>query len=146
MGLMSMMFVLGVCARRRQVGDRGSDGDGASSNSPLKLGGGKIRGSRKTGEVSDNESRGTEQVNENGSRKTGAKTHGSRKTEEPLNTINLQQQQQHQFQLRSPVWQHTILMGERCKRPTFSGLILYDEKGNPLPLRGPCPIAPPRHN
>jgi predicted acyl esterase len=62
------------------------------------------------------------------------------------NTMNLQQHQQqqqlqHQQQLRSPIWQHTILMGERCKRPTFSGLILYDDKGNPLPLRA---LTPPR--
>lgn len=36
---------------------------------------------------------------------------------------------------RTPVWQRTILKGERCKPPTFSGLILYDEKGNPLPMK-----------
>lgn len=41
--------------------------------------------------------------------------------------------QEQQIPHRSPVWQRTILMGERCQRPTFSGLVLYDEKGNPLP-------------
>lgn len=33
------------------------------------------------------------------------------------------------------VWQRAILRGERCAPLVFSGLILYDEKGNPLPLR-----------
>lgn len=37
----------------------------------------------------------------------------------------------------SPVWQHTILMGERCQPPAFSGLILYDESGNRIP-EFPC--------
>lgn len=46
------------------------------------------------------------------------------------------QGQQH----RSPVWQRAILMGERCKPPTFSGLILYDEQGNRLKER---PMKPP---
>lgn len=32
-----------------------------------------------------------------------------------------------------PLWQKKIIMGERCELPTFSGLILYDEKGNALP-------------
>ncbi|GAB4849293.1 hypothetical protein Ancab_004093 [Ancistrocladus abbreviatus] len=31
------------------------------------------------------------------------------------------------------VWQRPILMGERCELPRFSGLILYDERGRPLP-------------
>ncbi|KAI5062674.1 hypothetical protein GOP47_0023213 [Adiantum capillus-veneris] len=42
-----------------------------------------------------------------------------------------------QGKLSPNVWQRAILMGERCKRPNFSGLILYDEKGNPLPRRFP---------
>ncbi|KAF5730770.1 hypothetical protein HS088_TW19G00366 [Tripterygium wilfordii] len=29
----------------------------------------------------------------------------------------------------SPVWQRPILMGEKCAMPRFSGLILYDERG-----------------
>ncbi|XP_057954759.1 uncharacterized protein LOC131148838 [Malania oleifera] len=33
----------------------------------------------------------------------------------------------------SPVWQRPILMGEKCELPRFSGLILYDERGQPLP-------------
>lgn len=32
----------------------------------------------------------------------------------------------------SPVWQRPILMGEKCELPSFSGLILYDQKGQPL--------------
>ncbi|GLJ08665.1 hypothetical protein SUGI_0093240 [Cryptomeria japonica] len=32
-----------------------------------------------------------------------------------------------------PVWQRRILMGERCRLPDYSGLILYDQYGNPLP-------------
>jgi len=32
-----------------------------------------------------------------------------------------------------PVWQRSILMGERCQPPQFSGLIVYDDKGNRLP-------------
>ncbi|KAK6934103.1 hypothetical protein RJ641_034258 [Dillenia turbinata] len=32
----------------------------------------------------------------------------------------------------SPVWQRPILMGEKCELPRFSGLILYDERGQPL--------------
>ncbi|CAM8946946.1 unnamed protein product [Rhodiola kirilowii] len=32
----------------------------------------------------------------------------------------------------SPVWQRPILMGEKCEMPRFSGLILYDERGQPL--------------
>jgi hypothetical protein len=31
------------------------------------------------------------------------------------------------------VWQRVILRGERCAPLSFSGLILYDEHGNPLP-------------
>ncbi|CAN8270176.1 unnamed protein product [Cochlearia groenlandica] len=31
-----------------------------------------------------------------------------------------------------PVWQRPILMGEKCELPRFSGLILYDEHGDPL--------------
>ncbi|XP_024361715.1 uncharacterized protein [Physcomitrium patens] len=30
------------------------------------------------------------------------------------------------------VWQRSILRGERCAPLAFSGLILYDDKGNPL--------------
>lgn len=30
------------------------------------------------------------------------------------------------------MWQRRILMGERCKLPKFSGVILYDEGGHPL--------------
>ncbi|XP_062218941.1 uncharacterized protein LOC133918868 [Phragmites australis] len=33
---------------------------------------------------------------------------------------------------RTPVWQRRILMGTRCELPRFSGLILYDEHGQPL--------------
>ena len=32
----------------------------------------------------------------------------------------------------SPVWQRPILMGEKCELPRFSGLILYDERGQLL--------------
>ncbi|GKV04233.1 hypothetical protein SLEP1_g16420 [Rubroshorea leprosula] len=32
----------------------------------------------------------------------------------------------------SPVWQRPILMGEKCELPSFSGLILYDERGQVL--------------
>ncbi|XP_057872620.1 uncharacterized protein LOC131078845 [Cryptomeria japonica] len=31
------------------------------------------------------------------------------------------------------LWQRSILMGERCKPPDFSGMIIYDDKGNRLP-------------
>lgn len=31
-----------------------------------------------------------------------------------------------------PVWQRPILMGEKCELPRFSGLILYDERGDPV--------------
>lgn len=41
------------------------------------------------------------------------------------------------------VWQRAILRGERCAPLEFSGLILYDENGNPLPLPNG---APPRQN
>ncbi|CAL5057778.1 unnamed protein product [Urochloa decumbens] len=33
---------------------------------------------------------------------------------------------------RTPLWQRRILMGTRCELPRFSGLILYDEHGQPL--------------
>eukprot|EP00249_Psilotum_nudum_P011658 c23305_g3_i1 orf=832-1335(-) len=42
--------------------------------------------------------------------------------------------------LQSAVWQRTILMGERCEPPVFSGLILYDEYGKQVqefPLKSP---------
>lgn len=29
----------------------------------------------------------------------------------------------------SPVWKRPILMGEKCELPKFSGLILYDQRG-----------------
>lgn len=31
------------------------------------------------------------------------------------------------------VWKRTIIMGERCRPLEFSGKILYDSHGNPLP-------------
>lgn len=40
------------------------------------------------------------------------------------------------------VWQRAILRGERCAPLEFSGLILYDEKGNPLPLQNGAPPRP----
>jgi len=36
------------------------------------------------------------------------------------------------------VWQRSIMMGERCQPPDFSGIILYDVKGNRLPQFPPC--------
>lgn len=38
------------------------------------------------------------------------------------------------------LWQRRILMGERCQPPDFSGVIIYDDKGNQLsefPARSP---------
>lgn len=35
------------------------------------------------------------------------------------------------------VWQRGILMGERCQPPDFSGIILYDVKGNRVPQLPP---------
>ncbi|KAJ7532832.1 hypothetical protein O6H91_13G021900 [Diphasiastrum complanatum] len=35
-----------------------------------------------------------------------------------------------QLQEEDAVWQRTILMGEKCEPPSFSGQILYDEFGN----------------
>ncbi|KAK2986730.1 hypothetical protein RJ640_010955 [Escallonia rubra] len=37
------------------------------------------------------------------------------------------------------VWRRTIIMGERCRPLEFSGKILYDSNGNPLP-DSPHPI------
>ncbi|KAK3012576.1 hypothetical protein RJ639_009725 [Escallonia herrerae] len=37
------------------------------------------------------------------------------------------------------VWRRTIIMGERCRPLEFSGKILYDSNGNPLP-ESPHPI------
>lgn len=48
--------------------------------------------------------------------------------------------------LDSPVWQRTILMGERCEPPVFSGLVFYDECGNRVqdfPLKSPRAAATP---
>ncbi|KAF7066053.1 hypothetical protein CFC21_072101 [Triticum aestivum] len=36
-----------------------------------------------------------------------------------------------------PVWQRRILMGMRCELPRFSGLVLYDEHGRPIPVGTP---------
>lgn len=36
------------------------------------------------------------------------------------------------------VWQRNIMMGERCQPPDFSGIILYDVKGNRLPQFPQC--------
>ncbi|XP_020214333.1 uncharacterized protein LOC109798445 [Cajanus cajan] len=38
----------------------------------------------------------------------------------------------HSHNSDSPVWQRPILRGEKCELPSFSGLILYDEKGRLL--------------
>ncbi|KAK4767865.1 hypothetical protein SAY87_003006 [Trapa incisa] len=38
----------------------------------------------------------------------------------------------HSHNSESPVWQRPILMGERCQLPRFSGVILYDERGQLL--------------
>ncbi|KAI5060765.1 hypothetical protein GOP47_0025185 [Adiantum capillus-veneris] len=43
----------------------------------------------------------------------------------------------------SAVWSQSILMGERCEPPTFSGLILYDERGN---LLQGLPLHSPQHH
>lgn len=45
----------------------------------------------------------------------------------------------------SPVWQRPILMGEKCELPRFSGLILYDESGQPVCVNhkeNSCNITP----
>lgn len=45
----------------------------------------------------------------------------------------------------SPVWQRPILMGEKCELPRFSGLILYDESGQPVCVNhkeNSCSITP----
>ncbi|GLJ05149.1 hypothetical protein SUGI_0012150 [Cryptomeria japonica] len=31
------------------------------------------------------------------------------------------------------IWQRSIMMGEKCRPPNFSGAIIYDDKGNLLP-------------
>ena len=41
------------------------------------------------------------------------------------------------------LWQRSILLGERCEPPTFSGLILYDRHGYLLP---PHHVHPPPHH
>ncbi|XP_074311194.1 uncharacterized protein LOC141647058 [Silene latifolia] len=38
-----------------------------------------------------------------------------------------------------PVWQRPILMGRKCEFLKTSGLILYDERGRPLPHHHPPP-------
>ncbi|KAH9306425.1 hypothetical protein KI387_010829 [Taxus chinensis] len=41
------------------------------------------------------------------------------------------------------LWQRSILMGERCQPPDFSGMIIYDHMGNRLPE---FPPKSPRRN
>jgi hypothetical protein len=41
------------------------------------------------------------------------------------------------------LWQRSILLGERCQRPDFSGIIIYDDMGKRLPE---FPPRSPRHN
>lgn len=46
--------------------------------------------------------------------------------------------------VESPVWQRSILMGERCEPPSFSGHIFYDEFGNRVddfPFKSPSRAA-----
>ncbi|KAK9276543.1 hypothetical protein L1049_006077 [Liquidambar formosana] len=47
----------------------------------------------------------------------------------------------------SGLWQRTILMGEKCQPPEFSGVIYYDNYGNQLPELPPrSPRASPLPN
>ncbi|KAK9116071.1 hypothetical protein Sjap_015018 [Stephania japonica] len=44
------------------------------------------------------------------------------------------------------LWQRSILMGEKCQPPDFSGVIYYDSCGNQLPEMPPrSPRATPLH-
>ncbi|XP_010265287.1 PREDICTED: uncharacterized protein LOC104603057 [Nelumbo nucifera] len=46
------------------------------------------------------------------------------------------------------LWQRTILMGEKCQPPDFSGVIYYDTNGkllNEIPPRSPRASPLPRH-
>lgn len=108
-GAILIVSLCSLCYRGRRVGDKASsDGDAASPPKP---------GSRSLS--ADNNDCDENNIKaELGDVATPAAIRGV---------------QEQQMPHRSPVWQRTILMGERCKRPTFSGLILYDEKGNPLP-------------
>ncbi|KAJ4851316.1 hypothetical protein Tsubulata_040296 [Turnera subulata] len=40
--------------------------------------------------------------------------------------------ERHSHNSASPVWQRPILKGERCELPRYSGVILYDERGQLL--------------
>jgi hypothetical protein len=41
------------------------------------------------------------------------------------------------------LWQKSILMGEKCQPPEFSGVIFYDGRGNQLPQMPRSPRASP---
>eukprot|EP00250_Pteridium_aquilinum_P005390 c15491_g1_i1 orf=246-695(+) len=111
MSLCGAILMLSMCSfcytRKKQVGDKASSSDGDAS--PPKP---ALAPSKMNSEYNLNIIREEEKENE---------------------AFNREQQPGKS----PPVWQRTILMGERCQRPTFSGLVLYDEKGNPLPRRFP---------
>lgn len=112
MGLCAAMMVIGLCtgtSRGKRIRDKmSSDGDVSPRE---RHSGGDGAGS-----------------------KNSLASKGEQQSKlQPISTTDQEQQGQH----RPPVWQRTILMGERCQTPTFSGLILYDEKGNLLPIKAP---------
>eukprot|EP01018_Ginkgo_biloba_P028129 Gb_33507 [translate_table: standard] len=53
---------------------------------------------------------------------------GGRKDEDALKAYDRAVMEDGDF-----LWQRTILMGEKCTPPDFSGVIVYDDKGNRLP-------------
>lgn len=106
-GALLILSMCSLCYTRKLVGDKASSSDG-DDVSPAKQ---DAASSKKNSAYSLNT------VSEEGKEHLQGSTTEQEQGKSP------------------PVWQRAILMGERCQRPTFSGLVLYDEKGNPLPIR-----------
>ncbi|KAH7432079.1 hypothetical protein KP509_07G007100 [Ceratopteris richardii] len=118
----ALMVALGGCSfcdvYRKRVGDKASSSDGDTSP------GGKQTFFLATKKFAS-------------AKFSGSSEQGKAEAENEQLRSGLASDHQQPGKMSPHVWQRAILMGERCQRPTFSGLVLYDEKGNPLPRRVP---------
>ncbi|KAJ7525516.1 hypothetical protein O6H91_17G054300 [Diphasiastrum complanatum] len=130
----AILMILGLCARdssisieTNKVTNRESDGDESPSSGSANCKSQKTAASRL-------QSSGSKLLSLIKSRST----HNDRKLSNSCDQLReLEEAYSNQGQEEAcwsgPLWRRTILMGEKCEPPEFSGLILYDNNGNRIP-------------
>lgn len=132
----AMLFmVIGLCALRNRVQSKDSS-DG--HNSPVKSSGSTMH--KKCTNLSAKRLLSMKKKKQNRRYENDGDGGGGGNDDDDLSEV------EERSALDSPMWQRSILMGERCEPPAFSGLILYDEHGNlvqELPWKSPRTV--PHH-